>query len=98
MSATIFCESSSFMVKNAVKVLCVFDNKHVRFLCSCCHKNKTKDEGSGYFLQVYMIWRLQRNRKFVQMWSYLVIITCIKMTNIMYATTARGTITMHPTY
>ena len=41
MSATNFCESSSFMVKNAVKVLCVFDNKHVQFLCLCCHKNKT---------------------------------------------------------
>ena len=78
MSATHFCESSSFMVKNAVKVLYVVDNKHVQILCLHLHKNKIKYEGSEHFVQFFMLWRCQRDSKLDQIWSNIVINTCIK--------------------
>ena len=78
MSATNFHESSSFMVKNTVEVLCVFNNKHVQILCLRLHINKIKYEGSEHFVQFFMLWRCQRNSKLSQIWSNIVINPCIK--------------------
>ena len=66
MSATNFRESSSFMVKNAVEVLYIVDNKHVQILCLYLHENKIKYESSEDFMQFCVLWRCQRNRKIVQ--------------------------------